>query len=216
MKSIFTFNENDSDANSFVRALIDLDREDVRYTIKYQREGADFTETFKGSRGDRLQFVLDKGFRFVEIVRHLFVAQIDYPEDPLFWSEDRKTFQCGHCMTQFTRETYFYHWTDSKRCQHADCENGIRTTFPYLDLRGYKSRAAAAKALHKKLIDLGYDEAFIFSPKEQKARGESEFWRVGLEGGPFEWAVAWTGTGAASGDFGYCECYYSFDVSFVE
>lgn len=149
-------------------------------------------------------------------IRMLSLDEITLPDDPDFWMNDRKPFQCGHCQTQFDRSTYFTHWKESEACQRADIEHSIRTTFPYCDLRHYKSPAAAAKALHKKLVELGYDEAFIYSPKQQRERGEHPLWTVGVEGGPYEWAVKWTGTGAANGKFGYCECDYSFSVYFVD
>ena len=84
------------------------------------------------------------------------------------------------------------------------------------DPKQFKTKANAAKALHKALSKLAADmgmnadqEVHIWSP-EQNDQG----WRVSWEAGPYQWAVG--ASELVTGPWGYTEPYYSFDLCFTE
>ena len=86
----------------------------------------------------------------------------------------------------------------------------------------YKTKAGAAKGLYKALCkwckDVGMTpeiEVHISTPEQNEARGYGRLWCVGLEAGPYEWAVH-ASLQMPFCKWGFCEPYYSFDLQFVE
>jgi hypothetical protein len=84
----------------------------------------------------------------------------------------------------------------------------------------YKTKAAAAKALHKDLQRLCKltggnpdEEVWIKSPEESEQHGYvGKAWHVCWESGPYDWGICVF----ASGDWGHCETYWGFDLAFYE
>lgn len=77
-------------------------------------------------------------------------------------------------------------------------------------------QAKAVAAELRKYVDeiggKGEREVFEFSPAQSKAQGYGDCWRVGFEGGPYEWAIV---ASEALGQLGiFAEPYYSFDLCF--
>lgn len=230
--STFTFGRHDPLAYAVAEALIEQDPDNqCDYTIRYVREwyhADSLAETIRTSdpsninapAADALKWVMAHGFRFVDIVRHRKpvgkpIDEIEFPDDPNHWKRTRVAYECGHCGTQFDMNTYHDHMKESERCRRAEREYCIANTFPYIDLRGYRTPAGAAKALHDKLVELGYNEARLLSPSESDEAGTGKCWRVILEGGPFEWAVEYSLSGASSNRYWYTEPHFSFDLCFV-
>jgi len=85
------------------------------------------------------------------------------------------------------------------------------------DPKAYKTRAGAAKGLHKALCkwcgETGYGKPFIRTPQENSDAGYEKCWHVSWEDGPYEWAIG--ASFQIEGPWGFAEPYYSFDLDFV-
>ncbi len=83
----------------------------------------------------------------------------------------------------------------------------------------YKTQAAAAKGLYEALkrvakkMGQAESEVRLYTPEESERFGTGKCWRVCWEAGPYEWAVR--ASYQISGEWGYTEPYYSFDLCFT-
>ena len=87
----------------------------------------------------------------------------------------------------------------------------------------YKTKAGAAKGLYKALVNyaqkIGYTkeqaerEIFIKTPEEAEQINGYKSWWVCWEGFIYDWAIG--ASFQISGDWGYTEPYYGFDLHFV-
>ena len=107
---------------------------------------------------------------------------------------------------------------------HAKCSDPTSgTTFAVLngfDPSKYKTCAGAAKGFHKSLNayakKAGYNTDYgpiLRSPSEEVEYTGSKCWSVTWEEGPYEWGICTSFD--VTGDWGYAEPYYSFDLHFA-
>jgi hypothetical protein len=118
-----------------------------------------------------------------------------------------------------TKSRIVTHSTETEGNNMITLGNGFESLTIDYDPKRYKTKAAAAKALHKALtkleLELGGNESevIIQTPKESEAGGYGKNWRVIWESGIYEWAIAAEIHNYKAG--WYTEPYYSFDLCFT-
>tara|TARA_A100001011_G_C13661588_1_gene575858 strand:+ start:111 stop:434 length:324 start_codon:yes stop_codon:yes gene_type:complete len=101
-------------------------------------------------------------------------------------------------------------------------DTGYEKALINYDPKKYKTKAGAAKGLYKALVkyaqEIGYTkeqaerEVIIKSPKEDKFIGDQPCWWICWEGFIYDWAIS--ASFQISGNWGYTEPYYGFDLCF--